>query len=87
MIKRFSFCAHINASGTAGPVCLQSLGTKGAFHPLPTIQNNEPVPQFIETGCKPVLLLLNLVTDDERKHTHTHTHMQVFKHTKTQTDR
>ena len=22
---------------------------------LPTLQNNEPVPQVIETGCKPVL--------------------------------
>ena len=24
-------------------------------HPLPTPQNKEPVPQVIETGCKPVL--------------------------------
>ena len=37
--------------------CLQSLGIKGTLHPLPTFQNNVPVPQVIETGCKPVLLL------------------------------
>ena len=29
-------------------VCLQSLGTKGILHPLPTLQNNEPVPQVLK---------------------------------------
>ena len=38
-------------------VCLQGLGTKGTLHPLPTLQNNEPVTQEIETGCKPVLFI------------------------------
>ena len=33
-------------------VCLQSLDTKVTLHPLSTTQNNEPVPQVIETGCK-----------------------------------
>ena len=28
-------------------VCLQSLGTKGALHPLSILQNNEPVPQVL----------------------------------------
>ena len=43
-------------------VCLtaESLD-QGTLHPLFTLQNNEPVPQFIETGCKPVGLL-GLVT-------------------------
>ena len=40
-------------------VCrLQSLSTKGTMHLLPTLQNNEPVQQAIETGCKPVLFYL-----------------------------
>ena len=41
-------------------VCLQSLGTKGTLHPLPTLLNKEPVPQVIETGCKPVLFLVGI---------------------------
>ena len=43
-------------------VCLQSLGTKGTLHPLPTLQNYESVPQVIETGCKAVLLPLPMKT-------------------------
>ena len=39
-------------------VCLQSLNNKGTMHLLPTLQNNEPVPQAIEPGCKPVLFYL-----------------------------
>ena len=31
----------------APPVCLQSLGTKGTLHNLPTLHNNEPVPQVL----------------------------------------
>ena len=42
-------------------VCLQSISTKGNLHPLPTLQNNEPVPQGIEKGSQPVLLQMNLV--------------------------
>ena len=40
-------------------VCLQSLGTEGALHHLTTLQNNEPVPQVIERGCRPVLFILS----------------------------
>ena len=29
-------------------VCLQSLSTKGTLHPLPTLHNNEPVPQVLK---------------------------------------
>ena len=40
-------------------VCLSGKsGTKGTLHHLPTLQNNEPVSQVIETGFKPILLLL-----------------------------
>ena len=38
-------------------VCLQSLCTKGTLRLLLTLQNNEPVPQVIETVCKPVLFV------------------------------
>ena len=34
-------------------------------HPLPTLQNYEPVPQVIETGCKPVLFQFQLGKDIE----------------------
>ena len=34
------------------------------MHPLPTLQINEPVPQVIEKGCKPVLLRCFLETFD-----------------------
>ena len=37
--------------------CLSALKVRFE-HPLPTLQNNEPVPQVIETGSKPVLLPL-----------------------------
>ena len=55
------FCP-LYASATTSPVCLsvsQSVGTKGTLHPLPTLQNNDHVPQFIETGSKPVFFILN----------------------------
>ena len=29
-------------------VSLQTLGTKGTLHPLPTLQNNEPIPQVLK---------------------------------------
>ena len=45
-------------------ICLQSLGTKGTLHTQPTLQKNEPVSHVIETGCKPVLLLLDFVTEE-----------------------
>ena len=47
--------AHFYAPGATSPfVCLSAR----SWHPLPTLQENEPVPQVIVTGCKPVLSLL-----------------------------
>ena len=43
-------------------VCLSAKSWQPrTWHPLPTLQNNEPVSQVIETGCKPVLLKLTSV--------------------------
>ena len=39
-------------------VCLQSLGTKGTVHPLPTLQNKGTCSTSLETGCKPVLFYI-----------------------------
>ena len=56
-------CLHY-AFGADGPVCVsvcKVLAARGLLHPLPTLQNNEPVPQDFEIGGKPVLLTLTLI--------------------------
>ena len=50
-------------NGTTSPVCLSAKsGHQRDFAP-PTFQNNQPVPQVIETGCKPVLINMLLALD------------------------
>ena len=55
IFSHFFTCGGIWCRQSCMFVCLQGLGTKRTLHPLPTLQNNEPVPQVIEKGCKPVL--------------------------------
>ena len=59
-VVHWSFCSisPLYASGVKSPVFLsvcKVLAPKRTLHPLPTLQNNEPDPEAIETGCKPVL--------------------------------